>query len=343
MRSRLLAVAATAVAVLIAGVAFAHTAPVRVGLRSHLFLVHRDGGALRLTGGRDENRAPVWCRSGRRIVALDSRVEVRAARDGRLLYRLSWGAGFPDWVAPSPDCKRVAVVTHVNGRGRIVLVDLNGRRRVLVRDGLLRCGGRQHPCPVWAPDGRTLYYGCDYDVCSVRTEPGSLPRVLIHDVYDGPQISPQGDWLAFLRNREDPNVSGLWIARADGSDERHLLGGPSVASIVFGWVPGGNDVFAHGGEAGRRILVISRSGSRHRIGRRFHGGLVALSPDRRRIAWTHQRYGRDIRVESSRFDGSGFRVLARFESKGGLTEIDTLAWSRDGTELLVEPHRHIGD
>lgn len=342
MTRRVLTIAALA-AGFVAGVAVARDAPTRVGYRSHIFVVHRDGGVRRLTGGRNENRAPTWCRSGRRIVAVGGRVQVHAARDGHLLYRLGAGPGIPDSASPSPGCRRFAAVTNV-GDGRIVLVNTHGKRHVLVHSGVIGCGGRGlRPCPVWAPDGRTLYYGCGYNTCAVGTGPGSAPREVIHEVSDGPRISPHGEWLAFVRDDQDPNVSGLWIARPDGSDERHLLGGVSVAPSSFGWVPGRDAVYAHGGGAGRRTLVISTSGERHRIGPRFQGGLVALSPDRELIAWTHQRSGRYIEVRSSRTDGSDPRVLARFASKGGLTEIDTLEWSPNGRELVVEPHRHIGD
>lgn len=131
--------------------------------------------------------------------------------------------------------------------------------------------------------------------------------------------------------------------RPDGSDQRHLVRGAYVAPTAYGWVPGRREIFAHGGGLGQRVLVITPSGAQHQIGRPFHGGLVTLTRGGGRIAWTHQRYGKDIQVRSSRADASDFRVLARFASIDGIAEIDTLAWSPNGRELLVEPHRHIGD
>lgn len=342
MTSRVLAIAATAL-VVITSVALADGKSTRVGHRSHIFFVHRDGGVQRLTSGPDENRAPTWCRSGRRIAAVGDQVEVRASRDGHLLYDLSAGSGFPESVAPSRDCRRFGVVTAV-GSGQLVLVGVDGKPHVLVRHDVPGCGVFDlRPCPVWSADGRTLYYGCGKNTCAVRAKPGSTPRKVISNVYDGPRISADGDWLAFVRYSHDPKISGLWIARPDGSDQRHLLGGSLVAPHAFGWVPGRHDVYAHGGGAGKRTIVISVSGDRHRIGSRFGGRLVAVSPDRKVIAWTSQHDEKGIEVRSSRIDEWRVRTLAHFTSKGGLTEIDTLEWSPNGSELLVEPHRHIGD
>lgn len=341
MTTRLLAVAGVASA-LIAATAMADSGTTRVGYRSQIFLVHRDGGIRRLTAGRDENRAPTWCRSGRRIVAVGRRVEVRAARDGRLLQRLNAGSSFLFSAAPSPDCRRFGVVT---ADGRIVLVSAHQAAHVLVAHGAFDCGGPEvRPCPVWSADGRTLFYACGYNTCAVRAVRGSTPRRVIDDVYSGPRISSDGRWLAFVRDHDDPRVSGLWIARPDGSGQRRLLGGASVAPRVFGWIPGRHAVYAHGGGAGKRTIVISVSGKRRRIGPRFGGGgLVAVSPDRELVAWTRERPGKGIEVRSSRMDGSHTRVLARFTSKDGFTEIDALEWSPTGRDLVVEPHRHIGD
>jgi hypothetical protein len=339
VKSGLLAMVAVAT-VLIAGVALADGTPTRVGYRSHIFLVHRDGGIQRLTSGRTKNRAPTWCRSGRRVVAVGDRVQVRAARDGRLLYRLAAGSAFASSAAPSPDCRRFGVIPADDG---LVLVDVHERRHVLVRHGVRRCGNLDlRPCPVWSTDARTLYYECGFNTCAVRAKAGSTPREVIDNVYDGPRISSDGEWLAFVRGSQDPKINGLWIARPDGSDQRHLLGGTSDPH-EFGRVPGRHEVYAHGGRAGKRTVLISVSGHRRRIGSRFGGRLVTISPDRRVIAWISQRNAKGVEVLSGRIDDWHVRVLARFTSKGGLTEIDTLEWSPNGSELLVEPHRHIGD
>ena len=314
--------------------------PIRVGYRSHLFALGRDGGVRRLTGGRTDQIEPRFCMGGRRIVDLGREVEVRAASDGHVLYKLPPGRGSLDGAAPSPDCRRVALVGYRKG-GFLALLERGRRRRGLVH-GRVGCGG-EYPlrCPDWSPDGRTVYFWRNDGIASVGIDGGS-PRQLIDDTQDAPRVSPSGRWLAFLRLDEDPRVDGLWIARSDGSDQRQLVHG-SYELSDYGWIPGRDEVYAHGGGAGPRTLVVSPAGGRRRIGRRFHGGLVAVSPDGQRIAWTHERFRKYIQVRSSRSDGSGFRILASFASKQGYTDIDSITWSPDGSELLVEVHRHIGD
>jgi Tol biopolymer transport system component len=326
----------------------AHPHRIPVGYSPHVFLAKRDGGVRRLTGDRGSEIGARWCRHGRRIVSTGDEIEVRARRDGRLLYRVSYGRGYTDGVSPSPDCRHFAVVTYGSKEvdGRLTIVGRAGKRRVLVDHAAVGCPSGFYDydtCPSWSPDGRTLYYVRGSALWSIGSD-GRSRHQMTTGIRGGPQVSPRGDWLAFTRDDNDPNVSGVWLIRPDGTDERHLLRGAYVAPKVLGWVPHRREVYVHGGGAGHQTLVISSSGKRHRIGRHFrNGGLVSLSPDGERIAWTVARSDKDTQVRSSRLDGSDYRVLARFVSKGGYTEIDTLEWSPDSSELIVVPHRHVGD
>jgi hypothetical protein len=56
-----------------------------------------------------------------------------------------------------------------------------------------------------------------------------------------------------------------------------------------------------------------------------------------------QEVGRETEIRAARGNGTRERVVARFTSKGGFTQVATLFWSPDGRRLLIEPYRHVGD
>ena len=72
---------------------------------------------------------------------------------------------------------------------------------------------------------------------------GTDLRLLTHGM--DPAFSPDGEWVAFTRWDEDP---GLFIIRADGSDERKLFDGDQVKAPA--WSPDGAKIaitYQHGG------------------------------------------------------------------------------------------------
>lgn len=209
MTRRLITIAVLA-AVLLAGAALADGRRIHVGYRSHLFLVHRDGGVRRLTGGDSAEIQPRWCPHGRRILDVGDGVELRAVRDGRVLRRFSF-RGYPDSLAPSPDCRRFVVVMHPRGASdRLVVVGPGDSRRELVRAGSIgRCSPyKGSECPAWSPDGRTVYFHRGGGLWSIPSD-GGTPRRLARSVYGGPEVAPDGSWLAFTRFDDNPDVSGL--------------------------------------------------------------------------------------------------------------------------------------
>jgi Tol biopolymer transport system component len=92
---------------------------------------------------------------------------------------------------PSPDGASLAYVASIPNQGDLLVVrDLTTGE---VRS--LGVGGR---APRWSPDGRTIAYACQPDICLIEAEGGS-PRHLNHtaEFYSGAALdwSPDGRWL----------------------------------------------------------------------------------------------------------------------------------------------------
>jgi WD40-like Beta Propeller Repeat len=319
----------------------------RVGYASQLFTVGRDGGTARLTHGRAGHSVAVWAPGGRRIATAGGYDPEILALDGRLLRRFKGGENGllgPTW---SPDGNKLAFAPcrpEKSGTDcRIVVVSVSGK----ARDQIARHAASD---PYWSPDGKTIYYArgpidvpftdtAVHDIYAVPSK-GGTPHKLVDGVGFFRGLSPNGRWLLFTRPGENGDVEGqLWIARTDGSDERMLA--ERHEFFRYGWAPGNRGVYGLRYESARdhfHPVVISTSGERRKLGADLATKTFAWSPDGKRIAW-----GVDgAQVRSSRPNGSGFRVLARIESKG-FAEIAAVRWSPDGRTLLVVAHRHEGD
>jgi Tol biopolymer transport system component len=198
----------------------------------------------------------------------------RVAVDGSGLERITVRPGADTLAADtapvvSPDGRAIAFHRATAGpdeatEPHVHLVDVDGSdlRRLTDLDAA-------EINPWWSPDGRWIAFAAEaggrFDLYRAAAD-GSRVSPLVrsggaHE--DFPAWSPDGETLVFARYRPDvESGSGdLWIANADGSGERLLLGGPDDDSAPS-WSPDGRRIaFLRNG----RVAVMNADGTDMRV------------------------------------------------------------------------------
>jgi len=87
-----------------------------------------------------------------------------------------------------------------------------------------------------APDGETLVFDLLGDLYTLPLAGGEATRITSGLAYDSqPTISPDGQWLAFVSDRNGSD--NLWVARADGTDARKISAESQWGIISPAWTP----------------------------------------------------------------------------------------------------------
>jgi DNA-binding SARP family transcriptional activator len=165
---------------------------------------------------------------------------------------------------------------------------------------------------TWSPDGQQVVF--DADPAPGSTQPRGRNLYIIsadgsdlRQLTDGntsdhiPVWSPDGEWIAFNRDRE------LWVIRPDGS-EPHWLFGESDKLCVgeLNWSPNGQQIAFVGHDCTTvpttdEVWVINRDGTAPRVVHTFE-----RQPDNADVFW--DQAGREI-VCARTYDGEGTRLL----------------------------------
>jgi Tol biopolymer transport system component len=280
------------------------------------------------------------------------RIEVGAAdiysisTDGSDLRRLtSTGGRSEDWVAPSPDGKRIA---YFRDERELVVAEADGGNEEELGPVRLTVDFRRPP--AWSPDGTQLAWAqgvncgeviCDRQeiwVADVRTK----ARRKIADSAVDPSWSPDGRFLAWTHarlvvDREPSYRLSVLVGRTDGTVVRLVARGaqapafsPDGRSIAFV----GHDVSPY------RLFVAKSSGGPHRQVARLFMAPLAWSPDGRWIAGSDD--AGDGVVVASVAGGKPRRLGAKnylvpFVEGASWSPAATLVWSRGRRIVVAAP------
>lgn len=193
-------------------------------------------------------------KAGRNPESLGKNYQIYVSNlDGSDKRRIETGNPFnfvPQW---SPDGQWLLFVSgeHYNCHPHVVKKDGTGLRKLADRGGYRGVVERlKHPdfhsessdVPVWAKDGRSVYYtskvGESIELMRVTLE-GKVEQLTTSQPgvrHYHPSPSPDGRWLLFGSDRS--GVMQLYVARADGSAARPVTAVPAGSCAMHGhWQP----------------------------------------------------------------------------------------------------------
>jgi Tol biopolymer transport system component/tRNA A-37 threonylcarbamoyl transferase component Bud32 len=328
------------------------------------FRSERDGGGIFVMGATGESVRrltnfgynPAWSPDGRDVIFASEQMTDPALHDAdSQLWRVSVAAGArrlvargdarqPSW---SPHGQRIAYVGLPAGKGRRVLWTIPADR------GSPVAGSEAVPvvddqylnwCPVWAPDGKYLYFASD------RSGAMNLWRVAIDEATgrglgDPEPLSTPAPWSGMLSISADGRRIA-YATRDNRSDLEKVAFDPAAGRTVSApqvLIRGSRSVgYCDASPDGRWIafqstvpqedlfLVSSDGGTvRQLTNDRYRDRVPAWSPDGARIAFFSDRSGH-YELWALRPDGSGLEQLTRTaDSRAPVWPV----WSPDGKRL----------
>lgn len=153
---------------------------------------------------------------------------------------------------------------------------------------------------VWSAKGEMVFSGGENQGLYYFQNPIASPKKLTDppdNVWgDGfPALSPDGEWIIFMRNWYDEAQDGLWLMRTDGSEAHRIMAGSANVPRRAFWSPDGSKLAYEGPKLNSNVFsfevwVAEADGSNPRQLTRFpentRGGLEPKwSPDGKRIVF----------------------------------------------------------
>lgn len=228
---------------------------------ARIYTIGTDGSDLQeLTQGSGGDTSPRWSPDGTEIAFSHGGNIVVMNADGTdvrtVMQSVSASTGeacrvgsiVGDW---SPDGALIlyyaAIILTGGNTFWICTVDVDtGEVEVLVSEPV----GGLHAEPHWSPDGSKIAFrddretleacsttggGCNYEIFILDLETGEETNITNNPAFDiEPVWSPDGEWIVFASNRDDPKFD-LYIMRPDGSELQRILNDPGSKDSYPSW------------------------------------------------------------------------------------------------------------
>lgn len=236
----------------------------------------------------------------------------------------------PAW---SPDGRSVVFMSYAAGHAQLFVVDAGGRRvRRLTHDSASDYSAQ------WLRDGRVVFHGQRRGGDFVGTV-DRRGRTVVLKVPPTSVFSPDGRRIAYdVPAATDFARNELWVADADGSNARLLVGNADADGAQPAWSPDGTRIAYVGGNGtgGRTIHVIGADGSGDvEITHDGNEWSPTWSPDGRTIAYaTGPADDTYYQLRIVNAAGSGDRAV----KPSSAADTDP-AWSPDGKWLAFASDR----
>ncbi len=259
----------------------------------------------------------------------------------------------PQW---SPDGKWIAYVTHHCGTGcwtDIFMTKPDGSiPPINLSYGL---GG---PNPKWTRDGKAIvfvrYYGdnghSQIGLLPAADIPYGRPKVTFlassEDDYDNPQVSPDGEWLAFTAALSEkpggPRANGIWVMPIAGGAPRLIVKDANAPQ----WSPDSTKMaYVSGDSEWRNIGVATVSTGEQKLltNDTWDNGNPKWSPDGRSIAFVANKKWNFHLLKVSADGGPSQQLTDRPGVTAGLEGSNvrgTFHWAPDGQSIVYTFMNH---
>ena len=192
----------------------------------------------------------------------------------------------------SPDGKRVAFISNIEGNSDIYVINADGSGRSRVTNTPVAEGA-----PSWSADGKEILFSVGRDTARLYTiaPNGSGQRELTTYLGNGAALSPDGKRIAYTSGKF-PNATST-LSALDGASAKQLTAGPA---FNFAWSPNGKQLAYTLLTAERKVEVWlanadGTSARRLMENDEKEGGpqWPAWSPDGKRLAVQVGKYGQN--------------------------------------------------
>lgn len=200
-------------------------------------------------------------------------------------------------------------VTKVQATDQICIMNADGSGfRQLTSDPV------RHYYPSLSPDGTSVVYAAFreqnvHEIYELDLDDGSVSRLTNRiGVNNGPEISPDGNTITFMRGNPNTQQNQIWVMNRDGENPANV---PGALGWDPTWSPDGRSIlFASDREGGVQLFTVSLSGNAIRRISNLPAirGRSDWSPDGQFIVtYSGEPWNRELYIMSA--DGSNTRQL----------------------------------